>query len=98
METEMKHTPGKWHFRTGMSDNFCEIIGDYGTNKTIAVAPKDCFVEDEEAEANGRIIAAAPDMLEALKEALDQLESWNQESEDTFTMKRIREAINKATL
>lgn len=62
----MKHTPGKWHFRTGMSDNFCEIIGDYGTNKTIAVAPKDCFVEDEEAEANGRIIAAAPELLEAL--------------------------------
>ena len=36
--------------------------------------------------------------LDALQEALDQLESWNQESEDTFTIKRVREAINKAII
>jgi len=61
-----KHTSGKWHYRTGDSVNFCEIIGDYETNKCIAVAPKYCFVEKDEAEANGRLIAAAPDMLKEL--------------------------------
>jgi len=61
MKTEF--TTGQWHFRTGMSDNFCEIIGDYKTNKVIAVAPKDCFIEEDEATANGRLIAAAPELL-----------------------------------
>lgn len=74
---ETKHTSGQWHFRTGMSDNFCEIIGDYGTNKTIAVTPKDCFVEKNEAEANGRLIAAAPELLEALTLIKDVLSDWD---------------------
>lgn len=67
-----KFTKSGWHFRTGMSDNFCEIIGDFGTNKVIAVAPKDCFVNKEEAEANGRLIAAAPDLLDACIWAKEQ--------------------------
>jgi len=46
---------------------------------------------------NAMVVEAAPDLLEALKEALDQLESWNQESEPTFTMKRAQQAIFKAT-
>jgi len=36
------------------------------------------------------------DLLEACEEALDQLESWKREDEeDSFTMRRLRETINK---
>lgn len=65
------HTKGNWHFRTGESDNFCEIIGDYGTNKVIMVAPKDCFVNKSEAEANGRLVAAAPDLLKVCTDMIE---------------------------
>jgi hypothetical protein len=98
MKTEFKHTKGKWHFRTGMSDNYSEIIGDIGTNKVIAVTPKDCFVNQTEAEANGRLIAAAPDLLEALSELFSLLEEnepqWYLRGHYNHTIK----AINKATL
>lgn len=67
METT-KHTKGEWHYRTGMSDNFCEVIGGYKTNKVIAVIPKDCFINKSEAEANGRLIASAPELLQALND------------------------------
>lgn len=49
----------------------------------------------EECMANAKLIANAPKMVEMLEEALDQLESFNPESEDTFTMKRIKEVLNK---
>jgi hypothetical protein len=51
----------------------------------------------DEMKANAKLICNAPLLLDALFEAIDQLESWNPESEDTFTMKRIRETIQKAT-
>ena len=83
-----QHTSGTW-FVSG----FTEIVS----------MPSQCKIAKvsgwtfDEAEANAKLIAAAPAMLEALEEALDQLESWRQESEDTFTMKRVKEALKKAT-
>ena len=98
------HTPGKWvicnktetqifiasvksgaRSEQGKGSYICQIKQErehYGINK--------------QDEANAHLIAAAPTMLEALEEALDQLESWNQESEPTFTMRRVKEAINAA--
>jgi len=91
------HTSGQWHFRTGDSDNFCEIIGDIDTNKVIAVAPKDCFVSKEEAESNGRLIASAPDLLASLTELLNLLD----ENEPQWYLRghynRAIKAIKKAT-
>lgn len=59
---ETKFTRGEWHARGEDADNYAEIIGDIGTNKTIALIPKKCFVPKEEAEANTKLIAAAPIM------------------------------------
>jgi hypothetical protein len=98
MKTEF--TKGNWHFRTGMSDNFCEIIGDYKTNKIIAVAPKDCFVNKNEAEANGKLITAAPELLYACYTVLTDWHSKpsNMYKKEPAYLEQIRNAINKATL
>lgn len=87
-----KHTPGFWHWNEeeGTIVNFGGmVIADVRELRHESTSDVE--------EANARLIAAAPDLLEALKEALDQLESWNQESEPTFTMRRVAHAIAKAT-
>lgn len=56
-----------------------------------------CMLTPRRGMWNGDLIAAAPDLLEALKEALDQLYCWSREDEPTFTMQRAAEAIAKAT-
>jgi hypothetical protein len=92
-----KHTSGEWHFRTGMSDNFCEIIGGYETNKCIAVAPKDCFVKKNEAEANGRLIAAAPELLYACNTIFKNLTLNRDLNEYNISIMEIDAIINTLT-
>ena len=89
MKTETKHTKGEWK----LNEDDRHIIN---LPNGIDIEVIYWNSQNEEAMYDAQLIAAAPDMLESLKEALDQLESWNQESEDTFTMKRVREAIRKA--
>lgn len=92
-----KHTPGPWHVgRYTPNATEMTILTKNGSPVTPAWGPQ-FYVNSEQAKANACLIAAAPDLLEALKEALDQLESWNQESEPTFTMRRVAHAIAKAT-
>ncbi len=79
------HTPGPWHVLNHSmqciirSENFEETF----TN--IAVTPG----LNGNAEANARLIAAAPDLLEACKSALD-------EGDDYVAMKKLKAAIAKA--
>lgn len=54
-----KHTPGKWAIR----DN--EIIGPYGTSKSICEMTGD-FCTPEETKANKQLIASSPELLEVL--------------------------------
>lgn len=57
----VKHTPGPWSF-----DGPAHSIIVWGPTPELRV----CFMtSDGPAEANARLIAAAPDMLEALSEA-----------------------------
>ena len=62
----MKHTPGPWqttHLREGINhiNRFRIGTGEFGV---IAVTACD---HSEQAEPNARLIAAAPELLEALK-------------------------------
>lgn len=52
-----KHTPGPW----------------FNSETLVFAASLDCIklLDQAESEANARLIAAAPDLLEALKEAVD---------------------------
>lgn len=79
-----KHTQGAWRYVDGYLD--CEVWVD---NKMVLSYPRNPTDEDR---ANARLMAAAPELLEALKEACEQIESeWPGE----FTLGRA--AIAKAT-
>ena len=57
---ENKHTAGQWAIRD------LEIIGPIGSNKSICEITGN-FMDESEAEANAKLIAAAPLLLEALQ-------------------------------
>lgn len=65
-----KHTPGPWHRNIKPAKKYCTIFA--GRNKHI------CYLDgqvmsDAEAEANIDLIAAAPELLEALKACLPHI-------------------------
>ena len=110
----MSHTPGPWsvpHFATAKDENDCECTyvlseGYMGAvcsvhidnGKSFVAGGNDC-PPAEEAKANARLIAAAPDLLNALEWAMRQMEKPN----STFTKSYweryalAAEAIEKAT-
>jgi hypothetical protein len=87
-----QHTPGPWH----VSDPECcnEVIDEMG--RTIAV------VEEWTSEGRGnvKVLAAAPDLLKALEEALPWMEhaqkQWTEErgNENSVLSWRITDARN----
>jgi hypothetical protein len=74
----MKHTQEKWiKANTNQTFRF-EIIGNgdcHITNKAIAFIPKGSFVNDEEAEANANLVAAAPEMANLLEWIIKEIET-----------------------
>lgn len=75
--SKAQHTQGPWKYD---GDGFDSVAAqDFGT-EGYTVMTDDCtpicevdgVVDDEEAEANARLISAAPDLLEALKELTEE--------------------------
>ena len=66
MSEEFKHTPGPWHHG---QKNKRSVFGKDGWR--VADCGTAFSKSDDEMEANARLIAAAPDLLEALKELRD---------------------------
>lgn len=64
---ESKHTAGPWLYL-----DIGEVVRDDEVSPLIATVNLD-GVSPEQAEADGRLIAAAPDLLEALKAARSQV-------------------------
>ncbi len=73
--SEMKHTPGPWRINVsgsdrwsvdydGPSSTYITICGKRSAPVCFAVEPS-AYKNDEEVEANARLIAAAPELLEA---------------------------------
>jgi hypothetical protein len=67
-----KHTPGPWKFRDDSkffkTNPFSVYIQGGGVHSAaIANIPRKQTIPEEEARANALLIAAAPDLLEALK-------------------------------
>lgn len=92
-----KHSPGPWSVYTSPDGSKLVGIGDSN-----AEGVADCGFGiwrggDAEAIANARLIAAAPDLLEALKEARTQLEQYEAvETGEDYCDLQINAAISKA--
>jgi hypothetical protein len=61
----MKHTPGHW-ITTGVNVRAGDALICYATNHWA-----DCETDHDEKLANARLIAAAPELLQALKDLLE---------------------------
>lgn len=86
-----KHTAGPW---LAHRQQF-EIIINTGHPKSPTIGSVFVnLIPSEEAEANARLIAAAPEMLEALRKAESLLTHLEVRGD---CIRAVRDAINKAT-
>jgi len=80
----MAHTPGPWHYQEH-SDAYTHIVRDEHGKYICG-----CSQDSGDAEANGRLIAVAPELLDALKEIVSYLD------EDVEFFDRLTTLIEKA--
>lgn len=89
MSTNAQHTPGPWHFEAGVEDNEGEFYVCHAA--TVCDATTVC---NPGSEADARLIAAAPELLEALIEAAEFIQPFNRAE---ALLDRIDAAIALAT-
>lgn len=101
------HTPGPWHIGAGngagaiFSDEGRMLLTEAGGTTLFPIATVCYGYRDDEDEANAHLIAAAPDLLAALKDLLDQADETYPHFESprgTANRMLARAAIEKATL
>jgi hypothetical protein len=96
MTTQATHTKGPWHTGQGNGEGsiFCESgrmrLESGGTTLYPVCAISRGWDEGED-EANARLIAAAPDLLEACKELVKHLDSL---PDDTEKCRHLKMALN----
>jgi hypothetical protein len=89
--SESKHTPGPWRYQEG-TDAYTHIVHT-GVNRFLCQLAQDT---SGVAEANARLIAAAPDLLEALQLVCATLGQSNDWRDDSQMARKARAAIAKA--
>jgi hypothetical protein len=102
----MKHTPGPWklNYPHPSTENFIignDIFEDFVMNPIAEIMPPVCESEAQqldEQEANAKLIAAAPELLEALMETRKlNLHLYTRDSVGYLVYNKINDAIKKAT-
>lgn len=95
--SERKFSPGPWYI-SGKSrrDEYKTVITGGQYNGIIAEAKSNVYTDIDTAEANAKLIAAAPDLLEALVSACKLLNTWADDVKFP-TIKHIEAVIKKAT-
>lgn len=83
------HTPGPWL----VEGRTVYALNDDGYNRFSALV-QDAHTPGDELEANARLIAAAPDLLEALQSSKSLMESVGMQSSDEY--QQASAAIAKA--
>ena len=96
-----KHTPGPWWVGTGTSDQLGPVLAIVRKEESCgaAIAVIDTVTGDEVSQENARLIAAAPDLLNALQAIVKSLAGQDDEGmiEHAQQMIDARSAIAKAT-
>lgn len=87
-----KHTKGPWEVLDGAI--LCENVNQYGNFFIASVSRGDNSMTEED-KANARLIAAAPDLLTACREALDELVGMICDT-NTDRFQYLADAIKKA--
>jgi len=67
MEDKLKHTPGQWKFHAGVMEPSFVFTGDEDKPNAIAEVFLKGNFDHEQTNANGNLIAAAPELLDLLK-------------------------------
>ena len=97
-DEQPKHTPGPWDIDP-RSDGLivgCAVHGRTGIHSIAAMAVRDGLTI-QQAKANARLIAAAPEMLEILVELKDAGLCWDEWNIPLTMGQRIDDVIRKAT-
>ena len=89
------HTPGPWMAKDSRLYNFAFDVDDANGSPVAEVCSKHGG-QDDEARANARLIAAAPDMLEALRAAKEWSEAWLDDESRVFPFGADQCGIAKA--
>lgn len=94
---ETKHTKGKWAQFANPQNKNQIIVQSEGV--LIARVQSEDLDDDKEWEANASLIAAAPDLLEVLRELLKDIKDINADYPYIkSTMRKAESIIKKATL
>lgn len=97
------HTPGPWGVEQTTVSNWIGRMRADGSKVEYIVAhtDRDSLRDDVlvRNDANARLIAAAPELLDACAQALSRFEQdgWPLNEANTAAIKLLREAISKAT-
>jgi len=100
----MKHTKGPWilNYPHPSSSDFIignDIFEDFVMNPIAEILPPVCESEAQqldEQEANAKLIAAAPELLESLMRFIKFVDDRKLEYESAM-IRQVKEAIKKAT-
>ena len=94
----MKHTPGPWQIKKweeeNSADGFVTVITDSRGHGIVTFNQRG---ENSKVEANARLIAMAPELLEAARALLDGLDSANHPDRNFKQVQDLRGAVIMAT-
>jgi len=93
MSTKLSHTPGPWSYYGHSAYTEGEIIHEHSGYLLASLAW--CSDSLEETFGNGTLMAAAPEMLEALETAYELLESCEYAEAMLFIKAAIAKAKNE---
>lgn len=91
----MSFTPGPWDFSWEIQPNGCPTVGHKGLMVCMVAHSAKDPEQKETALANASLIAAAPELLEALEEALLKMESDEERIEGEWGSCRSLEQLEK---